>query len=120
MFRIFLLVSVFFAGLAQAEPKLVMFEQVGCHWCERWDEEIGPIYPKTAEGRAAPLQKLDIHASLPDGMSLKRSTVFTPTFVLIDEGKEVGRLEGYMGDEFFWVLLGDLLKQAGIKHAPSG
>ena len=31
---------------------LVMVEEPGCPWCARWTAEIGPIYPKTAEGRA--------------------------------------------------------------------
>ena len=120
MLRIIVLFSFLMASTAGAEPKLLMFEEEGCVWCERWDAEIGPIYPKTTEGRAAPLQKVNIRASVPDGVTLSRSAVFTPTFVLVVEGQEVGRLEGYVGDEFFWVLLGDLLHKAGIEPAPSG
>jgi hypothetical protein len=35
----------------------------------------------------------------------------TPTFVLVHEGEEVGRLRGYPGDEFFWGLLGGMLER---------
>jgi len=34
--------------------------------------------------------------------------------VLVEDGVELGRLEGYNGDEFFWFLLGKLLDAQGI------
>ncbi|TJZ89953.1 hypothetical protein FA743_17000 [Paracoccus gahaiensis] len=99
---------------AAAQFQLLMFERDGCSYCRQWNEEIGPAYPKTAEGRAAPLQRLDINAPLPQGVTLTaRPPVFTPTFVLLSGGTEVGRIEGYAGDEFFWVFLERLLHDAG-------
>ncbi len=92
--------------------RLIMFEQDGCPWCARWNQEIGPIYPKTTEGEAAPLTRLDIHAALPNGIDLVRKPQFTPTFVLLEDGKEVGRIEGYPGADFFWGLLDRLLSKA--------
>ena len=41
--------------------------------------------------------------------------VFTPTFVLVEDGKELGRIEGYAGDEFFWFLLGRLLDEHSLE-----
>ncbi|MBW4709139.1 hypothetical protein KX928_15210 [Roseobacter sp. YSTF-M11] len=87
---------------------LVMVEQHGCHWCARWNEDIAHIYPKTDEGRRAPLRRVDLH-DLPDDITFVSRPVFTPTFVLVEDGKELGRIEGYAGDEFFWFLLGKLL-----------
>jgi hypothetical protein len=102
------------ATAAPAELQLLMFERDGCSYCRQWNEEIGPAYPKTAEGQAAPLLRLDIKAPLPSGVTLTgRAPIFTPTFVLLSEGTEVGRIEGYAGDEFFWVLLERLLSDAG-------
>ena len=88
--------------------ELLMVEQHGCHWCARWNEEIGPIYPKTDEARRAPLRRVQIN-DLPEGVEFASRPVFTPTFVLVDEGRELGRMEGYAGDEFFWFVLGELL-----------
>ena len=34
---------------------------------------------------------------------------FTPVFVLIDNGREIGRIRGYPGEDHFWGLLGTLL-----------
>lgn len=103
---------------ASAETVLLMGEQIGCHWCERWDEEIGPIYPKTAEGKVAPLQRFDIHVGVPDGITLERPVNFTPTFVLVRDGVEVARLEGYPGEDLFWTMLSVVMQRAEIELKP--
>ena len=95
------------ASLIRA-AELVMVEQHGCHWCARWNEEIGPIYPKTDEGARAPLRRVQIR-DLPNDIEFRSRPVFTPTFVLMHQGRELGRLEGYAGDEFFWFTLKKLL-----------
>jgi hypothetical protein len=92
-----------------AEPSLVMVEQPGCVYCERWDAEIAPAYPKTAEGQFAPLIRADLRQGPPDGITYARRVVFTPTFVLIEDGQEQARIEGYPGEDFFWPLLSQML-----------
>lgn len=37
-----------------------MFTRDGCPWCARFEREVGPIYPKTPEGRLAPLQRVEV------------------------------------------------------------
>lgn len=107
-------------GAASAETRLVMVEEQGCVWCERWLADIGPIYPKTAEGKVAPLQRVDLADPLPKDINFKKSLRFTPTFVLVIDGEEVNRIEGYPGEDFFWGLLGMMLKSAHIELDPSG
>lgn len=99
---------------AVADTVLVMVEERGCIWCARWNDDISEIYPKTVEGAAAPLQRMDIHADRPDDITFQRALTFTPTFVLVVDGKEVSRLEGYPGEDFFWGLLGRMLAEAEI------
>ncbi|NRB17045.1 MAG: hypothetical protein HRU33_05580 [Rhodobacteraceae bacterium] len=99
---------------AAADTVLVMVEEKGCVWCARWNQEIAQIYPKTTEGRAAPLRRLDMQAARPDDLTFSRSLNFTPTFVLMVDGKEVSRIEGYPGEDFFWGLLGQMLSDASI------
>jgi hypothetical protein len=100
------------APAARAGTLLMMFETQLCEWCERWDAEVGVIYHKTDEGRAAPLVRHDISAPLPEGITLARRARYTPTFVLLRDGVEFGRIEGYPGEAFFYGLLQDLLKAA--------
>ncbi len=97
-------------GMTQA-AELVMLEQDGCAWCLRWDEEISGIYPKTTEGKLAPLRRVDIDEPWPLDLAGINPDQYTPTFVLVHEGVELGRLRGYAGDEFFWVLLGEMLEK---------
>lgn len=97
-----------------AEPVLVMAEEPGCIWCAAWNREIGPIYAKTGEGAAAPLRRVDITDPIPDDITLARVINFTPTFVLLVDGTETSRLEGYPGEDFFWGLLGRMLSEQDI------
>lgn len=105
-----LLASPLWSGSLAAEPRLVMVEQPGCVYCERWDAEIAPAYPKTEEGKFAPLLRADLRTGPPEGVTYARRVVFTPTFVLINDGQEQARIEGYPGEDFFWPLLTRLLE----------
>src|ERR1043165_3507297 len=102
---------LFVLSLAPAHAaELVVFEQKGCVWCQRFDREIAPAYDKTAEGKRAPLRRQDIAQPIPADLSFIRRERFTPVFVLIDEGREIGLFRGYPGDIFFWGLLANLLE----------
>ncbi|MEZ5873204.1 MAG: hypothetical protein R3D32_15435 [Nitratireductor sp.] len=102
--------SVLIAAPAGA-AELIMFEQANCHWCKTWDAQIGPAYPNTEEARIAPLRKVDIHSALPADLAGIDPGRFTPTFVLVENGQEIGRIRGYPGEDFFWGLLDEMLKK---------
>lgn len=114
MKRLVLVLLLSLSPLLATAADLVMVEQKGCPWCARWDREISHIYPKTEEGRRAPLRRVDLH-DLPDDIAFTSRPVFTPTFVLVEDGQELGRIEGYAGDEFFWFLLSKLLDENEIE-----
>lgn len=114
------ILSLFLGSFAQADTRLLMAEEPGCLWCARWNEEIAHLYPKTAEGRAAPLQRFDIRDGPPGDVTLNSKVRFTPTFILVHDGTEKGRIEGYPGEDFFWGLLGQVMDGAGIDIKPSG
>ena len=97
---------------AAAELELVMIEQPGCVYCARWNAEVAPEYPITAEGKAAPLRRLQLRDTLPPDITLSRAAVFTPTFILLSDGVEQDRIEGYPGEDFFWPLLSGMIATA--------
>jgi len=99
-------------GPAGAGMALLMFEAPGCSWCARWNEEIGGSYARTEAGRRAPLERLRISAALPEDVTLSSRARYTPTFVLIEDGREVGRIEGYPGADFFYPMLERLIARA--------
>jgi thioredoxin-related protein len=107
-----LLLALGASGAAAME--LVMFRQGGCPWCAAWDREIGPIYPKTDIGQRLPVRFIDISRARDFEGEFKSPIRFTPTFVLLDGGREIGRIEGYPGQDFFWARLENLVpKPAG-------
>lgn len=108
---VFAMLMVSALSLPVNAADLVMVERPGCSYCVEWKKVIGPIYPKTAEGKFAPLTVVDISEDAPFEGGYVTPIVFTPTFVLVEDGKEVGRLLGYSGDLFFWPLLEALLTE---------
>jgi thioredoxin-related protein len=95
--------------LAQSALKetleLIVYERAGCEWCARWDREIAPIYPKTDIGKAIPLRRVNLDLKSQSDPVLEDPVRFTPTFVLLQNGKETGRIAGYHNDGFFWGML---------------
>ena len=100
--------ALVFSASAAAAMELLMFRQAGCPWCAVWDREVGPVYPKTEVGQRAPVRFVDLGQAR-DTVGLKSPVRFTPTFVLFDDGREIGRIEGYPGQDFFWGLLENLV-----------
>lgn len=110
MRAIFTLAALVLLPLQALAAELLMVERDGCHWCEKWNREIAHIYPKTEEGRIAPLRRTNIKA-LPKDIRFSSTVIYTPTFVLVEEGQEQGRIEGYAGADFFWPQLSGLLAE---------
>ena len=100
--------------------ELIMVEEDGCIWCAQWNREVSPEYPITGEGRAAPLRRIDLHAPVPEDLTFVRPVRFTPTFVLVQNGQELSRIEGYPGEDFFWGLLQMMLTKAGLHYGAEG
>jgi len=114
--RIMVFGTMFFAStLTNARAaELIMFEQAGCTWCETFDREIAPIYPKTTEGQRAPLRRVDIDHPLPPDLAFIEVERLAPLFVLVENGREIGRIRGYPGEDNFWGLLGVLIKKLDV------
>ncbi|MHA7849957.1 thioredoxin family protein [Roseovarius sp.] len=91
--------------------ELVMVEQAGCYHCTEWKKTIGPIYPKTPEGAYAPLRMVSRADAPPPDVTFARPVNFTPTFILVENGQELARIEGHPGEDFFWGLLDMMLRQ---------
>ena len=108
-------VPILSENLTAAE--LIMVEQQGCYYCEEWKDQLGHIYPKTPEGKYAPLKTFDI-TEVDEIKGLERDVIFTPTFILMEKNKELGRLEGYSSEDFFWELLEVILEKETEYTAP--
>ncbi len=90
--------------------ELVMFERSGCPYCVRWDREVGAVYPLTEQGRLAPLRKVNLDKGKP-AIALETPVRFSPTFVLMKDGREVGRIVGYMDNAMFWGVFAKMFER---------
>jgi hypothetical protein len=91
-------------GTAADAADLVMYRRAGCPWCAAWDREIAPVYSKTDIGRRLPVRLVALEGERPP-ISLVSPIIYSPTFVMVEDGRELGRIEGYPGQDFFWGLL---------------
>ena len=64
------------------EPKL--------HLLWRWERDVGSLYDKTAK-KVLPLRRVDVDRQSASGVTLQSPVRYTPTFVVVDQGREIGR-----------------------------
>lgn len=95
--------------------RLLMVEEAGCRFCALWDAEVGSAYARSPEGRFAPLKRVGRDAPELEGL---RPAPFTPTFIVLRNGEETGRITGYPGEIWFWQELADILVKIGF-HSES-
>ncbi|MDA9542533.1 thioredoxin [Bradyrhizobium sp. CCBAU 21362] len=113
------IVALALSATGSRAAELVMFERAGCVWCARFNAEIAPIYRKTEESQTAPLRRVDLNRPLPADLAGIDPGAFTPTFVVVKEGREIGRIRGYPGDAFFFGLLNRILSSTGSEPGRS-
>ena len=103
------------ASAAAAAPRLtlIMVDRPGCSYCRAWKQDILPGYASHPVGRTLPLRIVPIDGPWPDGIALDRAPLISPTFLLLDGGVEVARIEGYPGRDHFWPGVALLLDRPG-------
>lgn len=107
--------AMFVPAVQAAE--LVYYHARGCAYCARWEAEVLPIYHRTDEGLRAPLRQIDAADDWPGDLDRVVRPAVTPTFILVDDGQEVGRLPGYAPD-FFWPYLQAMLGKLDAPAPP--
>jgi hypothetical protein len=91
------------AGRAAEGVSLVFLERHDCPHCRRWLRDVGEqAWNRSDLGRRAPLRRVDVAQGLPADLGFIRNWRFTPIFILVQGGRELGRIIGYNGDLFFW------------------
>lgn len=98
------------AAAVSSQVRLIMVHEPGCRFCRKWEADIGPSYPRSAEGRFAPLVRVRRNAEALKGFA---PVVYTPTFIVVRRDEEIGRITGYPGPDYFWEELDPILAVAG-------
>lgn len=98
--------------------QLIIVEQENCHWCQKWQQEVGQTYGSTPVALIAPLRRVDLHERKPADLSHLDLGRYTPTFILFEQGREVGRIRGYPGIDSFWYMLKQQLAKLPSLQGP--
>jgi thioredoxin-related protein len=102
----FLLAVVASLGAASAGAQamdLIMFESPSCGTCKLFKREVLPIYAASPAGKVFPLWVVEMGSKL--SFRINQPVTFTPTFIWVDNGVEVGRFSGYYGKEKFFSIV---------------
>lgn len=102
------------AGASGKRVQLIMVDDPTCRYCRMWNEAVGAGYAKSPEGRTAPLKRVRRGARELAGLE---HVVYTPTFIVMQGGEEVGRISGYSGPDYFYEDLREIFERAGLETA---
>ena len=110
-FRILALgVVLIFAALphiAIASTRLIMVTSDHCPFCQAWERDVGVLYDKSPYAPSLPLTRVDMESAMPEGVALQTPVLGTPTFLIIQNGREIDRQRGYNDAEMFWWWLSE-------------
>jgi hypothetical protein len=109
------LASTTFSGSYAGAAELLVLEHRGCPWCVLWHREVGPGYSKTSGGQKVPLHRIDTAKASKISVELASILSVSSTFVLVGNGREVGRMTGYLGANFFRGLLTESINELDLK-----
>lgn len=100
--------------IATAPAVFVMIGDPGCPYCARFEREAAPGYRASEDGQLAPLVRRNRHD--PDIAFIER-VVYSPTFVMLIRGREIGRIVGYGGADIFWMQVAGLMSDVRVALA---
>jgi thioredoxin-related protein len=89
----------------QPQLELIYVERSGCPWCHRFEQEAMGPYRLSELGQQAPLRRFSLDNGQPAVTGLDEPVRFTPTFILLRDGREVGRILGYRDNASFFGLV---------------
>ena len=93
--------------IATAGNRLVMVTSDYCPFCQAWERDVGVVYDKSPYAPSLPLTRVEMGSAMPEGVSLRAPVVGTPTFLIIQDGREIDRQRGYDDAEMFWWWLSE-------------
>lgn len=101
-----MIISIFQAQAAE----LLMFEHKGCIACKRFKAEVLQDYINSELGKKLPIRSI-VQGSKDALKGLKLSGspfYYSPTFVIVQDGKEIARIRGYLGKDRFWQVINNV------------
>lgn len=99
-------------AMGAATMELVVMEAPGCTYCTLFRRDVLPSYETSERAKDVPIRFVDINDEAADALGLDGPVDVVPTFVVLKNNKEVGRIPGYTGPEIFFHTINYLLAGA--------
>jgi thioredoxin-related protein len=117
-----LLVTPLNSGRAEVDPnatipasgniQLIVMEAEGCIYCSIFRRDVLPSFEMSERGKEMPVRFVDVNDVEKSGIELRSPIDILPTFVVIKDNQELGRIPGYMGPEDFFHSINYLLSSS--------
>ncbi len=92
--------------------QLVVMEAPGCTYCGIFRRDVLPSYEASERAKELPVRFLDVNDTAVAELELQTSVNIVPTFIVVKDNKEIGRIPGYVGPEDFYHSINYLLSIA--------
>lgn len=93
--------------------ELVVMEAPGCVYCTLFRRDVLPSYSASQQAKDVPIRFVDLNDEAATALGLDGPIDVVPTFVVMKNNREVGRIPGYMGPEFFFHSINYIISGAG-------
>ncbi len=103
------LVDLETAALPQGRLELLVVEIENCIYCGIFRRDVAVTYKASERGRSVPMRFIDLNAPDVNRLSLNGPIDSVPTVLVVEDGREVGRIAGYVGPEIFFHSLNRIL-----------
>jgi thioredoxin-related protein len=92
--------------------QLLVMEAEGCIYCTIFRRDVLPSYEVSERGKELPVRFIDVNDVDKAGITLQSPIDILPTFVVVKDNRELGRIPGYMGPEDFFHSINYLLSSS--------
>lgn len=92
--------------------QLVVMETPDCIYCSIFRRDVLPSYQISERGKDMPVRFVDVNDVPKTGIELQSPIDILPTFVIVKDNREIGRIPGYMGPEDFFHSINYLLSSS--------
>jgi thioredoxin-related protein len=97
------------SALAENRFELLVVEVGNCVYCGVFRRDVAPAYTASVRARNIPMRFVDLDAPDVDRLLLTAPIETVPTVLVVENGREVGRIAGYVGPQIFFHALNRLL-----------
>lgn len=97
------------SALPDSRLEILVVEIDNCIYCGLFRRDVAPTYRGSSRAKTVPMRFIDINAPDVDRLALTAPIDSVPTVLVVENGRELGRIAGYVGPEIFFHSLSRLL-----------